>query len=110
MATVKKYKYKGIEIKIEVYEDGFFHGYALDVLSTSNKEIDRNNSNGYPTMARVIKDIETKVDEFLSITPKTYEELADAITATLVWDGYESAKADEFIIKTLIQNFIKTQK
>jgi len=107
MATVKKYKYKDIQITIEVYEDGFFHGYALDILSTSNKEIDSNNSNGYPTMARAIKDIEAKVDEFLKITPKTYKELADAISSTLVWDSYESASADEFIIKTLVENFLK---
>lgn len=107
MATVKKYKYKDIQITIEVYEDGFFRGYALDILSTSNKEKDSNNNNGYPTMDRAIKDIESKVDEFLKITPKTYKELADAISRTLVWDSYEEANADEFIIKTLVENFLK---
>lgn len=107
MPTVKKYKYKDIEIKIEVYEDGFFHGYALDILSTSNKEKDRNNSCGYPTMDRAIVDIEARVDAFLTTTPRTYAELADAITSSLVWDSYEEAHADELIIKTLVENFLK---
>jgi len=107
MATVKKYKYKGIDIKIEVYDDGFFHGYALDILSTSNKDKDANLSNGYPTMDRAMVDIEYKVDKFLCTTPKTYAELADAITGSLVWTGYEEAHADEFIIKTLVENFVK---
>jgi hypothetical protein len=107
MATVKKYKYKDIQITIDVYEDGFFHGYALDILCSSNRDKDKNINNGYPTMDRAIEDIESKVDTFLSTTPKTYEELANAITSSLVWTGYEDCHADEFIIKTLVENFLK---
>ena len=110
MATVKSYKYKDCPVKIEVYESGFFHGYALGVLSTSNKESDRNNAMGYPTMDRAITDIETKIDEFLSTTPKNYSELAEKISSTLVWTGYEECHADEFIIKTLVENFLKIKK
>ena len=110
MAIVKSYKYKDCSVTIEVYETGFFHGYALDVLSTSNKEKDRNASMGYPTMDRAIIDIEGKIDEFLSITPKNYKELADAISGSLVWTGYEECHADEFIIKTLVENFLKIKK
>ena len=109
MASVKKYKYKDIEVNLEVYESGYFHGYALGVLSTSNKDLDSNNTMGYPTMDRAIKDIEGKIDNFLSLTPKTYEELAEAITNSLVWSGYEDCYADEFIIKTLVENFLKVK-
>lgn len=110
MATIKKYKYKNIEVEIIVCEDGYFHGYALGTLSTSNKEKDRNLSSGYPTMDRVIIDIENKIDDFLSTTPKTYKELASDISGSLVWTGYEEAHADEFIIKTLVENFLKVKK
>jgi len=110
MATVKKYKYKDIEVNVEVYDDGYFYSYALNVLSSSNKEKDKNISNGYPTMDRAIVDIEEKIDDFLVITPKTYEELANAITGSLVWTGYEDCHADEFIIKTLVENFLKIKK
>jgi hypothetical protein len=110
MATVKQYKYRDVNVRIEVYDSGYFHGYALETLSTSNKEKDRNASNGYPTMDRAVADIEGKVDDFLSTTCKTYKELAEAISNTLVWDSYEDCHADEFIIKTLIENFLKLNK
>lgn len=110
MATVKTYKYKDVEVKVEVDKDGYFHAYALDILSTSNKNKDGNCSNGYPTMDRTIIDIESKVDNFFNTTPKNYEELANAITSTLVWTGYEDCHVDEFIIKTLIENFLKIKK
>ena len=110
MATVKKYKYKDIEVNVEVYDSGYFHAYALGVLSSSNKESDKNISNGYPTMDRAITDIESKIDEFLVITPKTYAKLAEAISNSLVWTGYEDCYADEFIIKTLVENFLKVKK
>ena len=110
MTTVKTYKYKECPITIEVYDDGYFHGYALGMLSTSNKEKDSNHSNGYPTMDRAIKDIENKIDIFLATTPKNYTELAEAISQSLVWTGYEDCYVDDFILKTLIENFLKIKK
>lgn len=95
MPTVKKYKYRNIEITIEVYEDGLFSGYALGTLSTS----------AHKTMEICIVSIESEVDKFLIITPKTYKELADAITSTLVWNSYEDCNADEFIIEILVNSF-----
>jgi hypothetical protein len=79
-------------------------------LYSSNNEKDKNISNGYPTMDRAIADIEGKIDGFLVIIPKTYEELAEAITCSLVWTGYEDCHADEFIIKTLVENFLKVKR
>jgi hypothetical protein len=70
----------------------------------------KNFCHGFKTPQEAIKNVKLKIDAFLKITPKTYKELAKAITNSLVWTGYEDCHADEEIIKQLVSSFIKTQK
>ena len=97
MATVKEYIYKGNKIKIEVYESGKFHGYALGCLS----------SGAYDTMKECTDTIEKLVDEFLVNTPKTYKELAEVLTTHLTWTGYEECELDPKVCEIIVGNFIK---
>ena len=61
-------------------------------------------------MDRAISDIEDKVNKFLSTAPKTYKDLANAISGSLIWTAYEDCHVDEFILKILVENFLKINK
>lgn len=102
--------YKDIKISYEVNERGMFSARALDILSTNNIEKDSDINNCYPNLERAEKDIKTKIDDFLSNTPKNYKELANTLTAHLTWTGYENCHLDEFVCKTIVENFIKLKK
>ena len=111
MQKFKSYKYKDINIDCFVYENGMFSAKALDILSTKNtNEKTRDIKYNHISLKDVETDIQIKIDNFLSHTPETYKELSFAITNTLVWDGNEDCHADEFIIKTLIENFLKVRE
>jgi hypothetical protein len=99
---IDKTTYKGIEIESHYYK-GSKSFYATSKVGTSIG-IEYNNPQD------AVKNVETIIDEFLKLAPKTYAELADAITESLVWTGYEDCHADEEIIKQLVSSFIKTQK
>ena len=101
---LKEYKYKNILVGIDVYEDGTFVSYALDIF----REYENNSSGiGFKDLLSAEIAIQNKIDEFLNTTPKTYSELAKSIESTLVWTGYEDCYVDEFILKTLVGNFLK---
>lgn len=109
MKTLKKIKYKGIEFELYTHEinNEFYFGTSRDGISSKGNPTHINR--GWQTSSEAIKDMEESIDAFLAIAPKTYKELADAITSSLVWTGYEECHADEFIIKTLIENFLKVK-
>jgi hypothetical protein len=97
--------YKDIEIEYHISEEGTFDARALGVLSSygPNPSI----FSGWEKLADAKRDIREQIDEFLSTTPTSYSELAKAIESTLVWTGYEDCTVDEFIIKTLVEGFIR---
>ena len=101
---VKKKKYKNIEIVYEVSEEGKFECSALGIFRSHPKG-QYLPPFGYDTIGEAEKAIQDELDEFLSTTPKTFKELAEAIEKSLVWTGYEECHVDEFIIKTLVTNF-----
>jgi hypothetical protein len=107
MKTLKKIKYKGVEFELYTHEmhDEFYFGTSCNGISSKGNATHINR--GWQTSSEAIKDMEEGIDAFLAIAPKTYKELADAITGSLVWTGYEDCHADEFIIKTLVENFLK---
>jgi len=99
----KKEFYKDIEVTYEIDERGKFRCSALGIFGTHNPKDFRGY---YDAMIDAEKEIHALIDEFLSNTPKNYKELAEEITSTLVWTGYEECHADEFIIKTIVENFM----
>ena len=107
MKTLKKINYKGIEFELYIHEHNnkFYFQTSCDGISSKGnpKHINR----GWYTPKEAIKDMEDGIDFFLSVTPKTYKELTDAITSSLVWTGYEDCHADENIVKILVENFVK---
>lgn len=102
------------DIKIDINynnETKCFSAYS-NIASSHNsyKEELKNFCGGFKTPLEAIDDVKLKIDEFLNQSPKTYTELAEMITNSLVWTGYEECHADEQIIKQLVSSFIKTQK
>lgn len=99
-------------MKFELYtheiNNEFYFKASCDGISSKGNPLHVNR--GWLSSIEAIKDMEEGIDAFLSITPKTYRELADAITDSLVWTGYEECHANELIIKTLIENFNKINK
>lgn len=110
MTEFKNEIYKNITITYYVHEDGYFSASALDILSTNNENSDRNINNGYPYLKSAEEDIKDKIDSFLKLTPKDYKELAEHLTSTLIWTSYEDCLVDEFICKTIVENFINRLK
>lgn len=100
---LKSEKYKGIELEFDVDDEyGTFSGSALGVIY-SYKVFNY----GWSTLSEAREDLKTQLDEFLESTPTNYTELAEQITSSLVWTGYEDCYADEKIIEVLVGNFIK---
>ncbi len=87
--------------------------YATSKIANSNKKYDeklKNKCGGFKHIEEAVDDVKAKMDVFLKTTPKTYSELASAISDSLVWTSHEDCYADEEIIKQLVSSFIKTQK
>ena len=107
MKTLKKITYKGLEFELYTHEmhNEFYFGTSCNGVSSKGNPTHTNR--GWKTSTEAIKDMEEGIDTFLSTTPKTYKELADAISGSLVWTSYEDCYVDEIILKTLIENFIK---
>jgi hypothetical protein len=101
-----------IEIKSEYNKDSkMFHAYSL--VSASFCEFDsklKNFCHGHAFQIDAVNDVKSKIDAFLEITPKNYEELAEAIQGSLVWTGYENCHVDATILKLIVENFIKAKQ
>ena len=107
MKVLKKINYKGLNFGLYTHEihDEFYFGTSCNGISSKGNPTHINR--GWKTSNEAIKDMEEGIDDFLSITPKTYKELADAISESLVWTSYEDCYVDELILETLIKNFLK---
>lgn len=102
--------YRGIEIEV-YYNEPTKYFYALSKVGNSSNEFDTELGNrcmGFVTPAEAVNDVKGKIDRFMEEVPRTYKELAEAITSSLVWTGYEECYADEDVIKHLVSAFIKT--
>lgn len=110
MKTLKKIIYKGIEFELYTHEihGEFYFSTSCDGISSKGNPSHINR--GWLTSSEAIKDMEEGIDDFLSVTPKNYKELAEAIGTSLVWTSYEDCYVDETIIKILIENFLKVKK
>lgn len=109
MVTLKKIIYRQVKFELYTHEHNnqFYFGTSCEGISSKGNPTHTNK--GWNTPAEAIKDMEEGIDAFLAIAPKTYKELADAISDSLVWDSYEDCHVDEFIIKTLVENFLKVK-
>jgi hypothetical protein len=109
MKTLKKITYKGIEFELYTHEmhSEFYFGTFCNGISSKGNPLHINR--GWPTSSEAIKDMEEGIDDFLSVTPKNYKELAEAIGTSLVWTNYEDCYVDEALLKILIENFQKVK-
>jgi len=106
----KKEIYKGFEITYFIEDNGKFYATAMGMICSfhpTEKPKDRYKWEYFKDAERLAKNF---IDDFLKRTPKSYDELADAITDTLVWDGYEDCHVDTQILQSLVENFIKFNK
>jgi hypothetical protein len=93
-----KYSYKNFTVEWSVCERGEFHAYAMGHLSSHEK-----------TLEKAKASIELEIEKFLSITPKTWEELATEIEKSLVWSSYEDCEVNVKTLKMLVENFMKAK-
>jgi|LakMenEpi03Aug12_release.lakeMendotaPanAssembly.Ray.scaffolds.fasta_scaffold01179_17 hypothetical protein len=103
--------YKEIEILV-FYNERTKYFFATSIVGNSHNEFDTRLNNfcgGFKTPKEAVNDVRKQIDAFLQEQPKTYEELAQAITKTLVWTGYEDCYADTFIVQKLVEGFLKTK-
>lgn len=101
--------HKEIEIEINYNtQTNCFSAYSQ--LGSSNNPFDSELNNfchGFETPAQAVNSCMIKIDEYLDNSPKTYTELAERITDSLVWTGYEDCHADENTIRILVDMFNK---
>jgi hypothetical protein len=101
---LKTIKYKGWEIIIDVSGEGLFCGYvpgigrAIGPLGVNME---------WATLSEAESAAIVMVDTFLSARAATWEELAKAIHATLVWTSHEDCEIDPQILKQLVTSFAK---
>lgn len=107
MKEIKRIIYKGMEIVISVNtETGYFHTSCLHMKSYNDKI----SHCGYETMKEAIEDVTKKIDSFLETVPSSWEELAQELTNSLCWHGYEDAYVDVEVLKTIVTNFLTKVK
>jgi len=107
MIILKKINYNGVDYELYTMEigDGFYFSTKCPGINAVGNV--QHISGLWTTSEEAIKDREKSIDDFLAIVPKNYKELANWITDSLVWTGHEDCYADESIVKTLVENFIK---
>ena len=100
---LKREKYKEIYVLYEVNSEGKF------ICSGLGFRAYKKDSSGeyWESILDAESAIHKKLDEFLNTTPKNYKDLAKHIQETLIWTGYEDCYVDEFVLKTLIENFAR---
>jgi len=110
MKELYKVIHNGIEITVWFNEKTKLFRASSKAGSSHNPFDERlkNFCHGFEAPLQAELDVKSKIDEFLKITPRTYTELAQSITDSLTWTGYEDCHADEQIIEILVSNFIKT--
>lgn len=107
MTTLKNIPYKDFDIRLSISKDTLhFHCYASHMSSRNPKCP----TAGYGSAYEAIEDIKEKIDNFLATMPKNYEELAEAIHDSLIWNSYEECEVDAKLLETLIENFTKNKK
>jgi hypothetical protein len=108
MTTLKEVNYRGFIYILYIHEinDEFYFQTSCDGIASKGNP--KHINGGWATSCEAIEDMEKAIDKFCSNTPKTYKELADAITKSLVWTDYEECYADENIIKILFEDFFIT--
>lgn len=107
MKEIKRITYKGLIIVVLVNtETGCFHASCLHMTTNNNKVFHC----GYETMKEAVDDITKKTDSFLSVSPSSWKELAQELTNSLCWNGYEDAYVDENVLEGLVTNFLRVKK
>lgn len=105
---IKEYNYKNFPVVVEMSEHmGItFSASSYHLRSEHRKE---HINGGWEKPDEAIKSIEKEIDAFLKDIPKTYEELAETIQASLIWTGYEDCYVESKTLKILIENFMLVQ-
>jgi len=106
---IDKIKYENFDITVSYNKDDkSFHAYSLCGNSFDEFDEKRENfSHGHATPGQAVENVKLKIDEFITIAPKTFEELAEQLTKALTWTGYEACHLEPSIVKILVENFNK---
>ena len=97
---LKKENYKDFEVKYCVSENGLFYT-IVDAIPTGGV---------YKTLQECKKQTERDIDAWLESSYNNYDELANAITNSLVWTGYEECYVDSKALKSLLNRFKNIEK
>jgi len=105
MKTIKEFKYKGLPVVLEIAEinDKFY--FTCSSYSLRSEHNPKHVNGGWETPDMAIDKIKIVIDEFLKNIPQNYEELAEAIHATLVWDSHEDCHIEPHLLRIIIVNF-----
>jgi len=99
MPDIKTEIYKGFKYKIWFdTNDNTFHVNCNVTEYLENKDID------------ILElEVQNQIDNFISKTPKNWDDLACKIEETIIYSGYcDGIEIDTKTMKTLILNFIKS--
>lgn len=104
MIKLKTETYKKFQIDIFVDERGRFKAKTSGIGCSH----DDGDINGFhATMDEALKAMKNGIDAFIAKAPKDWDELAEAITESLVWTGYEDCHVDSDALKVLVENFLR---
>jgi hypothetical protein len=103
MTKIDELKYKNFLIEV-FYDKESKKIYAISDICSSNDNLQKTLS-----AKENINIVKNGIDNFLKIVPKNMNELAHALSQTLVWDGYEECHVEEEVLKSLLTNFLKTK-
>jgi hypothetical protein len=100
---LKTIDYKGLEIEVDVHENGKFR-CAVDGI-----HVESDQGRGFAAMDVAVTKAQEAIDAFLATNPKTYEELTAALQESLVWT-YEECHLDPQLVSLLVESFITARK
>lgn len=95
------------------YNEKTKYFYATSKVANSHNEFQRELNNychGFKTPKEAVDDVKKRIDEFLDTAPKNYEELAKAITNSLVWPTETDCYVDSDVLERLVEAFINNKK
>jgi hypothetical protein len=107
MKIIKEIEYKGYTISVKYNKETDMFS-ANSLLGNSHNKFDsklKNFCHGFETPKEAIDDVKTIVDEMLSKSYTSLDELANAITNNLTWTGYEDCHLESKVLKTLLDNY-----
>lgn len=99
---IKTITYKGFTTDVMFADKGDWR----DKLHTFYVAHGMFNSSHHKDYSSAVSEFEMAVDEFLSNSPCTIDELVSKLSETLVYTGYEDCEIDATAAKALIEGYL----